>query len=226
MANEIIQRSGTSTQDVDIATVTSESTGLVYPKESGNGIKIDTAASDWGWRDMEGPVVIRSTGATAPAWTTYQGNQNAFEFSVNDECQHTFHIPHDYAVGTDLYLHIHWSHNSATVTTGAPTFTYNVSYAKGHNQAAFSADVTGTISENASTTQYQHMITEVQLSAGTPGAGQLDSDDIEVDGLILLHTALTANTMDGGALPFVHFIDIHYQSTNIPTKGKAPNFYL
>ena len=37
---------------------------------------------------------------------------------------------------------------------------------------------------------------------------------------------LAANTMDGGALPFLSFCDIHYQSTGIGTKNKAPNFYV
>jgi len=36
---------------------------------------------------------------------------------------------------------------------------------------------------------------------------------------------LLANTMNGGAKPFVHSIDIHYQSTGVNTKNKAPNFY-
>ena len=73
------------------------------------------------------------------------------------------------------------------------------------------------------------MIAEIQLSAASPTASQIDTDDLEVDGLILCRTYLSANniTVSGGGVPdpFLHFVDIHYQSTGIPTKNKAPNFY-
>lgn len=209
----------------NVTTIIGFNKGIAVSKDNQSGIKVDLDSPTFPFDDILGPVIIQSTGPTAPNWTTYQGQQMAHEFSVNDECQHTFHIPHEYVAGTDVFAHIHWSHNSATITTGAPTFTYYASYAKGHNQAAFSADVTGTISENASLTQYQQMVTEVQLSAATPGASQIDSDNLEPDGIIMFHTVLTANTMDGGALPFIHHIDLHFQTTGIGTKSKTPNFY-
>ena len=129
---------------------------------------------------------------------------------------------------SSIHLHFHWSHNSAIVTCGSITIGANVIYAKGHDQAAFPAEITTTLSPNASTTQYQHMVSEVQLSAASPSASQIDTDDLEPDGLVLARVYLSANNItSGGAVPdpFIHEVDIHYQSTNIATKDKVPDFY-
>jgi hypothetical protein len=51
---------------------------------------------------------------------------------------------------------------------------------------------------------------------------------MEVDGIIMCRLYLDSNdiiTSGGTVNPFVHFVDLHYQSTGIGTKGKAPNFY-
>jgi len=199
---------------------------------SGSGVKIGygSITPDYGWHDMVGNVTVRFAGATAPALAVYRGGIQQYQFAVNDECFNEFHILHDYAPGSHLYLHTHWSHIATTVTGGSVTWGFEVTYAKGHNQAAFAAPVTRTVVGNASTTQYQHIITETQISAASPDATQIDSDDIQVDGILLIRTYLSANniTVSGGGVPdpFLHFTDIHYQSTAMPTKNKAPSFYI
>lgn len=201
---------------------------LILDKASGNGIKVDTTTPTFGWRDLRAEIRTRGVGATDPNDTTYIGNVKAYSFAVNDEAWIEFHIPHDYVLGTDILLHFHWSHNSAIVTGGNITLGADVTYAKGHDQAAFAATVNPTLTPNASTTQYQHMVSEVQLSASAPGAAQLDTDDLEPDGLILARVFLSANNItSGGAVPdpFIHEVDVHYQSTNIATKQNAPDFY-
>ena len=203
-------------------------TSLVFEKESGNGIEIDPASPDFGWRDLIGEIRTRGVGATDPNDATYRGGIKAYKFSVNDEAWIDYHIPHDYAAGTDIHLHFHWSHNSAVVTGGTITWAAEIIYAKGHDQAVFAAPVTSTVSPNASTTQYQHMVSEDQISASSPSASQIDTDDLEPDGVIMVRVYLSANNItSSGAVPdpFLHLADIHYQSTGIPTKSKSPNFY-
>jgi hypothetical protein len=197
---------------------------LVVDSVSGKGIKIDTTTPDFGWHDMIGDIDTRGFGGSEPTFALYQGTIRAYQFAVGDDVFNNFHVPHDYAPGTDLYIHIHWSHNSGTVTTGATTWDFEIMYAKGHDQAPFTIK-TIPVSQNASTTQYQHMIAEVAFTAEAADATHFDRDDIETDGLVSVRTRLTANTMDGGAVPFAHFVDIHYQSTGLPTKNKAPSFY-
>lgn len=199
------------------------------------GVKVD---GNWLWHDMLGPISIRGVGASDPSYNIYQGSIRGYHFDVNEEVFIEYHIPHDYVPGTDLHIHAHWSINgkttagvtAGTVTGGTVTWGFEVTYAKGHNQAAFISPVTRTqASDTVSSTLYQHYITETQISAASPAATQIDSDNIEVDGLILVRCYLSANniTVSSGSkpAPFLHMVDLHYQSTNMGTKNKAPGFY-
>ena len=192
------------------------------------GTKIGTVGVNaYGWRDLTGAITIHDpAGPSAePAFNVYRGGIRAWQFTVGDEIFIEFHMPHDYVPGSDIHIHVHWSHIYADVTSGGTTWDFECSYAPGHDQGPFTAPVTAQVVQAASTTQYQHMIAEVQLSAASPSAAQLDSDVLEVDGLILVRIELTANNMSAAHEPFLHMVDIHYQSTNLPTKNKAPNFY-
>jgi len=189
----------------------------------GIGMKLQPGNPNFGWRDLKGSPRIRATGGTDPAFAVYNpagsNNIRQLQFSVNDEVWIEYHIPHDYAPGTDLHIHFHWSLNQAGVSENV-TWGANVLYAKGFNQQAFGGTTTNvTILQASSTTQFQHRISEVQLSTN----GQINGKDIEVDGVILARVYLNANS--GATEPFLHFTDIHYQSTNLPTLNKAPNFY-
>jgi len=200
---------------------------VIIPKASGNGIKVDRTTPTFGWRDIIGNIT-NAGGGNKPTNMAYRGGITQFKFSAGDESVLEFHLPHDYVKGTDIYLHVHWSHISTLVTGGTITFTAESCYSKGHNQAPFSAPVTGTFTGTASTTQYQHIISEVQYSASSPSGLQLDTDDLEPDGVILVRLEMTTNSItSSGAVPdpFIHTIDIHYQSTNIATKDKVPDFY-
>jgi hypothetical protein len=205
-------------------------TNYVCEKTQGNGIKVDKISPTFPWRDMLGEIFVKGVGANDPGWALYRDGINAYQFSANDEAWINFHMPHDYLTGSDLHIHFHWSHIGTLVTGGTTTWGAEVLYSKGHNQAAFGASVTSTIQDDASATQYQHIITEVQLSADSPSASQIDNVLIEPDGLLLVRAYLSSNdiTVSGGGVPdpFLHYTDIHYQSTNIGTKNKAPDFYV
>lgn len=215
--NETI--AGVKTFEDDVKVVDS----VVFTNSPSVGIKVDRDVPNWAWADLTSTIVVDGASpSTSPTYAVYRGNIRQHQFDVNDVVYCTFHIPHDYATGTNLFIHTHWSHN--VVGAGNVTWEFEVSYAKGHNQAAFGAPVTVSVTQAASTTQYQHMIAEVQLSdVGSP-VGKLSTDNIETDGIILVAVKLSANTT--GQAPFLHFCDIHYQSTGIGTKQKAPNFYL
>ena len=207
---------------------------LTLPKTAGKGIRVDKVSPTFGWHDLLGSITVRTIGVNDPTFAVYRGSIRQFQFSnaVMNEVFTEFHIPHDYLPGSDIFIHAHWS--QIVVDSGGPAgvpgdikWSFDVSFAKGHNQAAFIAPVTPTVVQTASGTQYQHMIAEVQLSAAAPSASQLDSDNLEVDGIILVrgwrNPADAADTLN--QQPFLHFIDIHYQTTNIGTKQKAPDFY-
>ena len=203
---------------------------ITLPKASGNGIKVDTTTPTFGWADLQAEPSGINTGASKPTQATYRDTLKQFQFAAGDEEYYEYHIPHDYVAGTDIHIHVHWSHIGAFVTGGTITFTVESSYAKGHNQAPFSASVSGDFNGTASTTQYQHIVSEIQLSASSPAGLQIDTDDLEPDGIIMMRILVKTNdiTVSEGAVPnpFIHHADVHYQTTGlIGTKQKAPPFY-
>jgi hypothetical protein len=203
---------------------------LVLPKAAGLGIKTDHSTPTFGWKDLVGEISVRGTGGTNPNFNVFRGNIREFQFGINDEVWCDFHMPHDYVPGTDLFIHAHWAVAVNTVTSGGVTWGWDITYAKGYSQAVIPATVNPTKQQDlavgvGSNGQYVHMIAEVQLSAASPSATQLDSDDIEIDGLILTRCYLAGNTMNGAPEPFLLFTDIHYQSTQAATKNKNYPFY-
>lgn len=211
---------------------------IVLPKTSGKGIQVDTASPSFGWRDIIGQIGVKTAGATDPVWTLYRGAMYAYTFdTATAEAFLVFHIPHDYVPGSDLFAHVHWSQKVVDTggTAGVPgvaEWKFDISYADGHGTAGGAADpfiapITVTVTQQASTTQYGHMIAEVQFTNNGGTGGLIDSNTIQVDGLLLVRLyRVKANPADTlNQAPFVHTADIHYQSTNIGTKQKAPNFY-
>lgn len=175
---------------------------------------------DYGWRDLEGTIDTK-TGSTNPTWTIIGAGPfyaYAFDYTpTQDECFLTYHVPHDIVPGSDIYFHLHWMTDGTSTNSTKWELTYT--YAKGFNQEAFSATGTlVTLEEAAPGVAYQHMVTEtdaITISGLT-----------EPDGLILLHIKRVSN---GGSnntdTVYLLEADIHYQSTNIATKNRAPSFY-
>jgi len=213
-------------------TLTSKKFGddITLPKTAGVGIKIDTDAPDFPWRDLIGLIIYKDVGVGSPLMTTYRGNVRDVNFAAGDDYDLKFHIDHDWVPGKDCFIHMHWSHNGTDVS-GSLVINYYVTYAKGHNQSPFHAgkNITQTIASLsiANTPQYQARIDEVQLSSSGGSATTIDTDLIEPDGLILIHFDVTTiPTITGGSgKPFIHFVDVHCQSTGVGTKQKAPDFY-
>jgi hypothetical protein len=207
---------------------------LILDKTSGKGIKIDTGTPTFGWRDLLGTIIPRERGSVAPAFTAFRGGQvKDYAFSGGDEIDLiTYHIPHDYVKGTDIFFHPHWGHNG-TAISGSFVLDYYVTYAKGHGQAIFLAEInlTQTIVTTNITThpRWCHEVNDIQLSTSGGGGSQLDTDLLEPDGVIQMAVITTTiPTITGSVesnLPYIFEIDVHYQSTNIATKDKKPDFY-
>lgn len=205
---------------------------LPLPKEQNSGFKIDPASPGFGWADIEGMIRPDPSGANRPDLATYQGSVRDYAYSAGDKIDMVFHLPHDYVMGSDLYFHVHWSH-IGTAISGSLILDYHVTYSKGHNQANFSAPVspTQTVStpDIATVPQYRHRVDEFQLSASSPSASQLDTDDLEVDGIIVASLIVdTIPTITGGTTnePFIHTLDLHYQTTGVRgTKSRSPDFW-
>lgn len=211
---------------------------LTLSKTSGQGIKVDPTTPTFGWRDILGPIGVKTVGATEPVWALYRGTIYAYTFdTATAEAFCTFHVPHDYVPGSDIFIHMHWS--QIVVDTGGPAgvpgnaeWNFDITYADGHGTAGGAADpfvapITVTVVQQGSTTQYGHMIAEVQFTNNGGTGGLLDSATIQVDGLFQVRVyRVKGNPADTlNQAPFGHTCDLHYQSTNMATKNKSPNFY-
>jgi hypothetical protein len=198
---------------------------LVPSEVDGNFADLDTRTAA-GWRDMVCGLETRS-GPTQPVLQNFRNGIYLFAFSPDNlqEAFATAHIDHDYKPGSDFHIHAHWS--CAAGATGNVKWYFEIMYAKGHNQAAFPAAVTSSVVQAASATAYRHMVAEVQMSAASPSAAQVDSDLLEVDGILLVRAYRNrddvADTCNQSV--FLHTVDIHYQTDRTATINKAPNFY-
>lgn len=203
--------------------------GKVFDNAQGHGIKLDTTTPVFGWHDLNGsPSIYGEVGDASRV--AYVGNIKVLQFDEGDAAYASFHIPHDHVPGTDLYIHVHWSHNSSVVTGGSVTWGFECVYAKGYDQGAFTTPVLISVVQNASLTQYSHSIAETVASVSGGSAVLLDTDLIEPDGMLECRVLLDSNDITTSDLsvpaPFVHSIDIHYQSTGIPTKNRNSDFWV
>lgn len=191
------------------------------------------------WKDIVG-IYEADSGPSAPSRGTFVGTDiDAWAYGDGDSGDYTFHMPHDYAPGTDIHLHIHWGHNADTTFTGDVTFDVEVAYAKrvdATTRTVFSA-VTSTIQETGVTIatfpRYCHAVTEVEMSTSGGSANKLDTDDLEVDGLVLVHVARndaggtnpTISTSSPVDSIYIFNVDIHYQADCEGTFRKDPPYY-
>lgn len=215
--------------DTNFTDLRDHPTGITIPNARDVGIKTDTDNPSYPWHDILGHIQTFADDANRATYTTYRGGIHALRFGAGQHAHVNFHIPHDYVMGTAIYIHAHWSHAATNVTGGTVTFGFETMYGKGHNQSSFDAPINISVIDVASTTQYQHMIAET--AASTPGgsAVQLDTNAIEPDGIAQVRVYVDSNDLliSGGTVPdiFIHFVDVHYQSTGIGTKQRNPDFW-
>jgi len=191
--------------------------GLVIGAGSETGLKVDVDTPAYGFRDITGEIVTRGVGATDPAWTQIgSGPFYAYSFAINDVCWIVFHIPHDYKKGTPVFIHTHWLPDGTD--TAIVKWKYDYTYARGHNQQAFDATGQSVNSEQAPPgVAYQHMVTET---------ASISIPHMEPDGILYVKmTRLTNGAVDNADEILVLTLDVHYQSTNMATKNRSPDFY-
>jgi hypothetical protein len=214
---------GTSASSANFTSV-SLATNSILPKTSGVGFKVDSTNPTFPWFDLLGAVHVKTTGVASnvPNLNVYQGGIRQYQFTTGDEVANEFHIPHDYVPGSQLYIHVHFSQASTTLTS-TNTVTWGMEASYGAVHTPFSTPVTFALSANASTVQYFHNVVESVLSGSAGTTSQLATTALEVDGVILVRTFLS--TFTGLAQPFAHYIDIHYQSVGTGTKWKNHPYY-
>lgn len=202
--------------------------GLVLPAGQSTGLKRDWDNPAYTWRDLEGEIRPRETGAGKPTYATFRGLQKAYHFAAGDVCDLIYHWPHDHVPGSPVYIHTHWAHNGTSIS-GNMSLLYVWSFAKGYGRSVFPADKTLTHTFSAAgRAQYSHEIDEILWATpGTVGTGQISTDDLETDGLLMVSLeADVIPTISGGtvAAPFILYADLHYLSNNMGTVERNAPF--
>jgi hypothetical protein len=180
-----------------------------------------------GWRDIIGDVSSKHAGLTSPLLHNLNGAFRGWFYNPGNRADITYHIPHDYVLGTDIFIHVHWTHNGV-YANGNFEVSHNLSYAKGHNQMAFGTEVHILQEiECDNVPALTHRIDEIQIS-GKQVLELLDTDKIEPDGIITNSMVVneTPNIERGVPnAPMIICVDVHYQSNDKSTPNKEPNFY-
>lgn len=173
-------------------------------------------------------VKPHQSGTGFPTRTAYVSNTFGWAFAINDEIDFAFRIPHDYDPGTDVHITIQWSHNGTNIS-GSAVHQLFLTYAKSHDQAVFPAEVQPNVTDSSleivGTAQYKNKLSVIDISDSAPSGTQIDTDDLEVDGLILgTYSPTTIPSVTAGSF-FVHSINLVYKKGYFGTASKIPDFY-
>lgn len=180
--------------------------------------KLTGEGSNLGWNDITADIMVKGSGTNDPTWTTFRNNISAYSMSASvlTQCWLVFHVRHDYALGTPIHLHTHWSTNGTN--TGICRWGFEYTIAKGHQQDAFGATSTVYVEQAATGTIYTHMVAETAA---------IYSDKLEPDSLVLVRVfrdaANSRDTLSNSV--FLFAADMHYQCDRVATKNRIPNFY-
>ena len=176
-----------------------------------------------GWRDNIVEIKVDSSSPNAPTLAAVRGGILAWQFFPGEltEAHSAWHIDHDYATGTKLFLHVHWVCPTNAIGTVRWGFEYTV--AKGHQQQAFPEPTTVYVEQATNGTPYMHYVGEVSEANAIDGAAL----GIEPDTVILVRVfrdgAHVNDTLEDTV--FGIFLDLHYQADKATTPNKAPNFF-
>ena len=180
-----------------------------------------------GWKDLTAPVLSHG-GSTGPSWVKFRDGIYLYAFPCNSprEVTAAFHIGHDYAMGTKLYPHFHFTVNDGQ-HSGIVRIGFEYTVAKGHAQPDGSTFdntrlvYTHTEVDPSRHDRYKHFVTEVRDDDAIPGA------NIEPDTIILMRIFRDANSVldTYPADVFGITADIHYQAGQHATPNKRPDFF-
>lgn len=191
----------------------------------GSGWEIVVNSDYLGWKDLTSDLISRG-GASAPSYTAVgTSGFYGYEFTSNTlkEVFANYHILHDYAPRTDMYIHMHWI--APNTTAGNVTWNFQIAYAKGYTQSQFNIQtptVVTVTTANPASGAWTHMISEVKFTDIAGASGLINSSNIQTDGVIMVRAyrngGVTTDTY--GSSVWGLFMDLHYQTRKNTTLNK------
>lgn len=186
--------------------------------------KIDEDASGGGWIDLIGLPLARGNLVRDPIPVDFIGQIFVNSFKVYSEVTIPYHIPHEYAPGTDMFIHVHYASVTPNLFTGRYVrWQSEYTYSKGNqNSAFFSAPIVINVQEEVPVGTLKHRILEIPTAIPA-------SLGLEPDGILTIRTRrLPVQGLGITEYPdslAVLSIDIHMQISKLTTKNRSFPFY-
>lgn len=195
---------------------------LSYTEADENFSDLDTRTAQ-GWRDNIVELKVDASSPNAPTLNPIRGNILAWTFFKNEmtEAHSGWHIDHDYAQGTKLYMHVHWV--CPTSASGTVRWGFEYTVAKGHQQQAFPATTTVYVEQATNGTPHMHYVGEVSEANAIDGAALGIEPDTVIQVRVFRDGTHVNDTLEEDV--FGLFIDLHYQADKATTPNKVPNFF-
>jgi hypothetical protein len=128
--------------------------------------------ADTVWEDMRIiPSAFDFAGSADPNLISWQpaGSGTTFkawEFTTSDEAFVLVQMPHSYKVGSDVYIHIHWTPHSRGTAESGKTVKWAVDYSWANIGSAFGASAKIALTDTCTGTNHLHEMTPTSAIAG------------------------------------------------------------
>lgn len=185
-----------------------------------------TGAQDFVYDDYVTSGLAVVGGASAPTLTTFIGNMKLYAFPgtgvVTKDVLSTTHILHGIKPGSDITLHVHWSHTEGSATASGATVVWQAEWtlARGYEAGTYGDPASpsvscGTLSvtSTCASSQYVHHITNDDKMTVASNV-ELEPDSVFILRLFRDPTH-ASDTFAGNA--FLIQMDFHYQRDRLGT---------
>ena len=173
-----------------------------------------------GWNDLvSSGLGMPLKGQSAPSFEVIMGRMQlpCFDDGVENESWSSAHFLHDYKYLTDVFPHIHWTHNTAGDESGVVRWGFESWWARGHRNERF-VQLPDFFLEQAAGLPLTHNIIET--------VDGMELIDLEPDAVVLFtiyRDATHANDTFSGKAAMIG-VDTHYESDETLTSNRSAPF--
>lgn len=176
------------------------------------------------WDDIRiNPGSFDRPGVSDPDIVAYAvgGGANTYlwEFAKNDVASFTVQMPHNYAIGENIYVHIHWTPGTRGNEENGATVGWKIDYSWANINGTFGALATLDLSDACDGTDHKHQMTTDAVITGT---GK------EISSMLVCNIKRTDTGTDdtwsstsSGQLPLLLEIDIHYPINTVGSRERT-----
>jgi hypothetical protein len=144
-----------------------------------------------------------------------------WQFQLTAIASFTIQLPHNYKVGTDIYVHIHWTPGPRGVAENGKTVGWKIDYSWANINGNFGTMLTADLSDTCDGVNHKHLMTpDVVIDGHTAAKG--------ISSMLICNVKRTDTGTDdtwvgtvSGELPMLMEIDFHYQIDTIGSRQQS-----